>query len=405
MYKKLIKDLPFQPSLIGDVALAAKQARRDRVLYSISLLSLVLLALIIFISPQYSISGQEQYKPTQSLVPFGFVDKQSAVDVCDDEQSYYSSILRALDVTCAQLREAEKTTYGEAARRLSNQTNLTVIERATPNSEKNTNSRLDIINHPSVQLLQSDKNTLGQHALSRVLIGSHDSDHTFILFLNGEKIATTQSAQNLLRGQVMAAQTDPKSNEPRFCVSEHEKQCLQMRHRVINETQSLANTNKKSVNPGDVLRYEFIVENHSDKNHTIAIKNNSSSILDRALLVNANNGELDPEGIISWPTQTIEAGETIIQSITVEIKETTSRLSNKTIENYFGNTTSIPIKSSGVTSVLASVDANSSLAIRGMRATIPLLIGLVFLLFIYSYAKESELTALLNLHKGNGPTL
>lgn len=402
MYKKLIKDLPFQPSLIGDIAIAARRARRDRILYGVSLVFLLLLIFLIVINHQHYASGETQYQSTQSLVPFGFADKQSAVDACGEDQSYYSSILHTININCAQLKQAEKTTYDNAMHRIDNQTNLTVVQRATPQNEQNNQYKLDMVNHPSIQLLQSDKKTLKQDGLSRVLVGSHDSGQTFIAFLSGEIIATTQSPQNLLRGHVMAAQTKPKSNKPNFCISEHEKQCLKKRHRVINETQSLASADKTSASPGDVLRYEFIIENRSDESHEIALENNSLSILEKALVLDINDGEINQNSTISWPAQTITAGDALMRSITVQIREGMNHLSNKTIDNHFGNTTSLSIRPSGIPSVLANTDMTPSMTSREVLIATSSLTGLVLLLFIYSHAKESELTALVNLHKRNG---
>lgn len=394
MHKKLITNLPFQPSLIGDVALAARQAKRDRVIYSISLVMLLALSLALFLG--YQSAATMSYEQTNySLASHGFFSKQHVVDTCQDDRSDYAAVLDKLNISCHQIKQAQETTLSEADRAANDQGigKLTVISRAL---QRNDMSDTIVLNDRiALRTSNSTTETMQRYGDNRVLVGSHGGSETFILLLNGEKIATTKSVQAQTSGQVLADQAS--SN---YCSTDHEQQCVYHYHRVINETRSVANSNKQKASAGDILRYEFIVENRTNEDQDLFIANDSESILNKTLLKDLGGGSIDENKFISWPIQSIAAGEALAESLVVEIRSEPPRFGEHLIENTFGNSTSVPLQATLTQTILANMQSAASLSGRAVVLTMSVLMVLVIVLLLYSRTKENELTALLNSHKG-----
>jgi len=394
MHKKLITNLPFQPSLIGDIALAARQAKRDRVIYSISLVVLLILSLVLFLGYQ-SAATMSYQQADYSLAPQGFFNKQHVVETCQDARSDYGVVLGKLNIPCHQIKQAQETTLSEAARAAGDQGvgNLTVVNRAP--QANNASNAIVLNDRVTLHTSGSTTETMQRYGDDRALIGSHSGGETFILLLSGEKIATTASVQAQTSAQVLADQTSPG-----YCSTDHDQQCLHYYHRVINETRSIANANKQEAGVGDILHYEFIVENRTNEDQDLSIANDSKSILNKTLLRDLGGGSIVEDKFISWPTQSIAAGETVTKTLVVEIKTESPRFGERSIENTFGNTTSVPLKTTLTQAIVANMQSAASLSGRVVALTMIVLMVLVIVLLLYSRTKENELTTLINSHKG-----
>ncbi len=107
MYKKLISNLPFNPSLINQLSFYAKRIHKES---SVRKTGLVLLILAMFIQvfavispPQSSVSAS----PENDLINGGFTTRDQAVLHCIDSNKDFGKILDHYNITCGDVGQAE----------------------------------------------------------------------------------------------------------------------------------------------------------------------------------------------------------------------------------------------------------------------------------------------------------
>ncbi len=86
-------------------------------------------------------------------------------------------------------------------------------------------------------------------------------------------------------------------------------------------TASGADANNTTANPGDVITYTLYAQN----NGKAAVKDfvfeeNLSDVLDYADVSDLHGGTISTDKTVIWPAQSIAAGQTITQQITVKVK-------------------------------------------------------------------------------------
>lgn len=105
MFKKLLSNLPFNPSLIGQVAFYAKRLRRESALRRAGLiamsLALVLQVFAVFSPPQPSMASSNN-----DMIVGGIQSKQDAVDACTQNNRYFGTISKYFGITCTDIKNA-----------------------------------------------------------------------------------------------------------------------------------------------------------------------------------------------------------------------------------------------------------------------------------------------------------
>lgn len=106
MFKKLLSNLPFNPSLIGEVAFYAKRLHRESALRRMGLLSLSLALTIqtfaVVAPPQPSLASS-----TSDLMVGGFANKGEVVSYCKNNTRNYQKIAGHYGITCDDIQQAE----------------------------------------------------------------------------------------------------------------------------------------------------------------------------------------------------------------------------------------------------------------------------------------------------------
>ena len=110
MFKKLLSNLPFNPSLIGQVSFYAKRLHRETALrragFVMMTLAMVLQMFAVFSPPQSSL----QASPNTDLINGGFSTKEQAVNHCRNNTQDYKTILAHFGISCAALSDTSVTT-------------------------------------------------------------------------------------------------------------------------------------------------------------------------------------------------------------------------------------------------------------------------------------------------------
>ncbi len=109
MFKKLLSNLPFNPSLIGQVSFYAKRLHRESVArragFVAMALALVLQMFAVISPPQPSLASS-----SSDLITGGFSKQSEAVTSCKQDERDYKKILAHYGITCQDVADAHNTT-------------------------------------------------------------------------------------------------------------------------------------------------------------------------------------------------------------------------------------------------------------------------------------------------------
>lgn len=109
MFKKLLSNLPFNPSLIGQVSFYAQRLHRETAIrragFIMLALAMVIQTFAVISPPQASL----QASPNTDLINGGFSSKQEAVSHCRNNTQGYKTILSHFGISCAALSDAVTT--------------------------------------------------------------------------------------------------------------------------------------------------------------------------------------------------------------------------------------------------------------------------------------------------------
>lgn len=109
MFKKLLSNLPFNPSLIGQVSFYAKRLHKESAVrrsgFVMIALAMVLQMFAVFSPPQASL----QASPNTDLINGGFSTKTEAVNHCRNNSQDFKTILNYFGISCAALSDGTVT--------------------------------------------------------------------------------------------------------------------------------------------------------------------------------------------------------------------------------------------------------------------------------------------------------
>ncbi len=109
MFKKLLSNLPYNPSLIGQVSFYAKRVHAEesvrRLGFIFIVLSLFVQMTAVFNTPQPSLA-----QSNNDIIPGGFASKESAINHCTADNYQFGTILSYFGITCTDLSNSTTQT-------------------------------------------------------------------------------------------------------------------------------------------------------------------------------------------------------------------------------------------------------------------------------------------------------
>lgn len=109
MFKKLLSNLPFNPSLIGQVSFYAKRLHHEsavrRAGFVMLSFAMVLQMFAVFSPPQASL----QASPNTDLINGGFSNKQEAIGHCKNNTQNFKKIMAHFGISCDAISDAQVT--------------------------------------------------------------------------------------------------------------------------------------------------------------------------------------------------------------------------------------------------------------------------------------------------------
>lgn len=411
MFKKLISNLPFNPSLIGQVSFYAKRLRKESTMRRTGLI-LLSLALAVQVFAVTSPPQPTLARSNNDLIVGGFTTKDEGVGYCKQNTRNYKTILAYYGISCEDMAKASTTTIKSTDhnKRLYSMGHIAYGKAGeTP------------VNIPGAGTLylrylwswdshgaSSYKALKGTTASGQAFYILYDCGNlTFIGLPTPPKrcawnaelpaddvkciepcpvLSKTSLPKNSAKCFVPCKYDSSISESSSACKPCEESQtktdltaCLEFSKSASNVTQKITSANGTTAKPGDTIQYTL--RTHNKGKTTIkqySVNENISDILDYADIVSLNGGTKNDDHIVTWPAKDIGAGESLIQTFTVRIKNPLPNTPvsssdpghyDNTMTNVYGNTITIKLPPSVikttevVTTTLPNTGPGASLAI------------------------------------------
>ena len=399
MFKKLLSNLPYNPSLIGQVSFYAQRLHRESTMRRagfVMILVAMLIQMFAVISPPQS---SLQASPNTDLISGGFSTKQEAVNKCRDNAQNYKKIMNNFGVSCENISDATVTNIGprdfdgklysmgrlaygvqgETPIRVEGVGNLYVRHFWSLNHEpsykalklKNEQGKTLFIlfscgnivsigipqeappqdvceNKPGLQTKKEDCDVCPNRS------GVQNNKSGCDVCPNKPGVQTNNSQCDVCPN-IDGEQTNESECKP--CGDSQTKTdltaCLQYSKKAENTTQNIKDANGTTAKPGDTITYSLSTKNTGKidiKNYVV--NEGIGDVLDYADVVDLHGGTKAEYDIVSWPATTIKAGATLSNKITVKVKSSLPNTPasssdpehfNMIMTNVYGDTVSIKL--------------------------------------------------------------
>lgn len=354
MFKKLLGNLPFSPSLIGQVALYAKQLKFEMRLRKWALLCLTLATLLqLFVAlspvePSLAESGND-------ILRGGFSSQEQASEQCRSNSQQFALVLAYHGVSCDALTGSSvawiqstdysksllvlgRHSYGPVVLRTGKPTgefpvpigdttyfarNLWAWDSGSPARHK----VLEVKNvfGGTVMILLNSGNvvTLGRYSqpagydMASVLSSSSSLDKC--IAIPGTQYSQLGCGDCL---NVLTINSLPECG----CSESHrksvEKSCFTTHQTVRNQTQDIKDAHGTTVKPSDVLAYTLRITNNQDTPvRNMILEDNFSDVLQYADIITVRQGKESKNGSVQWRNINIAAGGSKSLEVVVKVKD------------------------------------------------------------------------------------
>lgn len=384
MFKRLVSNLPFNPSLINQVIFYAQRLRQEALIRRLGvgmlLIGLIIQSLAIISPPQSSTA-----RSGNDLLEGGFSTKNDAVSFCQQNVGNYQTILSFYDISCDNLAAAQEqvtlkaTDYGSQLMSMGRQPygiagetkvvvngqtyyyrflwgwgknvkyqalsgfsnsgrqffilydcgNLVFIGVPAPPAKCiwdptifSTDARCQKpVCKLNPALSADDSSCVG--CLYDQTISKHDP--RCVVCPNPRHSNVTAGSPSCLKICQYNQGLDSNSDSCKPCsasqTQEDKTSCLEFSKTVSNLTSGLKDANGSTAKPSEVLEYHLLTKNDSPAGiNDYLIQDNISDILDYADLADGSGAQLDANHNLIWPKITIPGNQTVVKSFKVKVK-------------------------------------------------------------------------------------
>jgi hypothetical protein len=379
MFKKLVSNIPFNPSLIEHIPNYKASLKKERSLRLVGLLLLLIaFAAQLFITI-FPVRSSYAASPN-NLLSGGFSSKSEVINDCDDNLESYQSILAYYSINCKMLASATNTTISASS--YNNQLySLNRIPYGQPLEQAIT------INQQSYWLRPlSEGSGLNSAKLKSLSLVNRAGTKYFILYNSGNLVLTS------------------RPSAPTTCNPNTTTNCPKLY--VTARYGQVSNANGTTAQPKDELIYTLEATNLSKTEiNNFVIKANFSSVLSYADVYDLYGGNLQNNNVI-WPATSILPSQAITKSATFIVA---SPVSNKALSsadsNYYnlkmttlyGN--AITIKLPWTFSKYIELKVNNAFPSEGVIASLIISVLLILYLLYFLYRNHLMLKELDNVRR------
>lgn len=334
MFRKLISNLSYSPSLIGEVAKLAQRLKQEEQLRRLGVIALgvaLLLNTLALLNPPESTNTAHE----SDLLYGGVQSKDQLLNVYDRNEAQFRDISLALGIERSEIAAATPSTL------YTKQSDLMIASRKPLGAKHTADATVSypMKGNTTATLYLAPVRSFDTTATTRAL-GSYHSGYAGVSQRAGKFIILNASGAIALQTLPQAAKKD--STAP-----------FTLQKKARNETQRIA-SHQALAQPSDRITYTLSAHNKSAEPKEFAFSEYVSDILEYADIVDTQGGSLDLEKkTLTWPAQTVAANTALTQKFVIRLKThlpaTAQGSSNPhsydcLITNTFGTTTQTPVR-------------------------------------------------------------
>jgi len=179
--------------------------------------------------------------------------------------------------------------------------------------------------------------------------------------------------------------------------------CITVHKTAANVSTGVSDANGTTAQPNDVITYTLYAQNNGKADvKNFVFQENLSDVLDYADVVDLHGGKSDTYGLVTWPAETVKAGQTATHQITIKVKNPIPATPTDqgdpmhfdlTMTNVYGNAVNIKVPAPPGKQVET---AAASLPNTGPGASL-LVGGLVVVVAAYFYSRARLLSVESNI--------
>lgn len=351
MFKKLLSNLSFNPSLIGQVSFYAKRMHREEAIRRTGLV-FVVLALVVQLFAAVSPPEQTLAASNNDIVHGGFTTREQAVNYCRSNTQDFANTLAYYKISCETLAGAATKTIRSTDRDYDSLGRVpqgpTIARTGKATDEYST-----MINGTEYFMRNLRAWDSGAFSTYKVLEMKNTDGVTIMVMFSCANLVTIGKYTPPPRP------TPPKTTPPvdacpkipgkqtnkeecDVCVNVPGEQsdksecypcpeaktndattaCLELSKTAANQTQNLPNADNTLAMANDILVYSLTVKNKgSQAVKAFVVEENLNDVLEYADIVDLGGGKKDDKHVVRWDKQDIAAGQTIQKKITVRVKD------------------------------------------------------------------------------------
>ena len=331
MFRKLLGNLPFNPSLINQVAFYAKRVHHEA---SIRRLSFVLMVLAMMVQLFAVVSPPQPSLALSSndIIAGGFSDQNKAVKNCTSNDFGFKDVLENFKITCqdiknASTKEIKANDYGDKLYAVGRK----AVGNKDPGTNKDTDEsaiRIKDVSYYGRKLSSWDKDN---HKKYKALVGKNSEGKDFAVLYNCGGVAVPEKPKTPPPPPVITKDKCPNipgiqtnQSDCRPCDKAQNASdslaCLSFNKTAKNITQKINSANGSKARGGDVVEYTLTVRNGGKvKVSKYLIQENLGDVLEYANLTKSNGGTLDKTNL-RWPAIDLAPGQAASKTFSVQIK-------------------------------------------------------------------------------------
>lgn len=333
MFRKLISNLSYSPSLIGEVAKLATRLKHEEKLRRIGLIALLIALicnLLALVNPPESSNTASGY----DFLYGGVHSKSALLEAYSSNDAHFRDVVSTLGITKSELETSTPQTISTT------HSKLYLVSRKPLGAPHNTHfvTSYKPQNRAESDLYLSPLRTLDTTKLSLASGSKHQA-------FTGQSAKAGRFAVLAASGAIAVEKSTTRTT---FA----EQSPLRLTQTAFNDTRRQP-AHSTLAHASDRITYSLDAQNLTDEVHAVAFSLQVDDILEYADIVDARGGSLNlQEKTLRWPSQTVEPGNTSSQQFVVRLKTHLPATAHGTsnphsydclITNTFGTTTQVAL--------------------------------------------------------------
>ena len=388
MFEKLIASLPYNPSLLNQVAFYGKRMRQEQTVRRTGLIFIVLAFSIQFfavLSPPQSTMAAS----SNDLINGGITSAADAANNCTSNVQGYQTIMDYYGISCADLSRGATLTIKstDASKQLFSMGRLPYGKTNANSGKATSETPVKIAGLSTLYVRYLWSFDTGAYSSYKALKITSTTTHKtyYILYSCGNLVSiglpvhyvkptpTPTPVPTPTPTPTPTPIPTPKPTPAPKCqydstlpasdvnckpcdqaVSSADSLACVVFHKIAaNVTTGNSDANNTMAHAGDTIEYTLFAQNNGKGVvNNFAFQENMNDVLDYAAIIDLHGGQLDANNIVTWPAATINAGATAQQQITVQVKNPIPQTPvstsdghhfDLTMTNVYGNTVNITV--------------------------------------------------------------